>query len=85
MKAACAEALREIERFLDGESVDPAKTRIEEHLSACRPCHERAEFKRHVKILIAEKCSCDEMPTGMIQRVMGLLDQDPGSDRSTVD
>jgi mycothiol system anti-sigma-R factor len=70
----CRETLREIERFLDGE-LDPALgARIEAHLSDCSPCMQRAEFRRHLKVMISEKCTEHVAPTGLQDRIRELLD-----------
>jgi mycothiol system anti-sigma-R factor len=70
----CEEALREIERFLDGELEPGLRAVVASHLSSCTPCTERAEFRRHVKELIASKCSKDAMPNDLLARVKSLLD-----------
>ena len=49
----CLETLREIERFLDGELQGDLRSRVQEHLSGCNPCMDRAEFRRHLKAMIA--------------------------------
>ena len=74
MKPECEQALRDIERFLDGELGGPEAGLIDAHLHECTPCMERADFKRHVKDLIASRCGCDEVPQGLKDRVSALLD-----------
>ena len=70
----CERALREVESFLDGE-VDPGvRASVEAHLSACNPCMQRAEFRRHLKDLIATKCGSDQMPIELMERVRSMLD-----------
>ena len=70
----CEETLREIERFLDGELEPGLRAVITRHLSACNPCTERAEFRQHVKDLIASKCVGDTMPADLLSRVKALID-----------
>ena len=70
----CQETLREIERFLDGELEAGMRAVIDRHLSACSPCMERAEFRRHLKDLIASKCAGDAMPAELLSRVKALID-----------
>ena len=49
----CTETLLEVEAYLDGE-VDPdLATRITDHLSGCSPCLDRAEFRKHLKEIVA--------------------------------
>jgi hypothetical protein len=47
------------------------------HLSDCNPCMERAEFRRHVKIMVRSKCTGDLVPPALEQRIRGLLEEPP--------
>jgi mycothiol system anti-sigma-R factor len=69
----CEETLAEIQRFLDGELDTTFKIEIEQHLSSCSPCMQRAEFRRHLKVMISSKCTGDEVPESLRTRVMGLI------------
>ncbi len=69
----CQEALREVERFLDGELEATLHVRIEEHLSACSPCMQRAEFRRHLKILVSSKCAESEVPAVFETRIIRMI------------
>ncbi len=73
----CEETLREIESFLDGEADESLRDRISVHLSDCNPCMERAEFRRHVKIMVRSKCTGDLVPPALEQRIRGLLEEPP--------
>ena len=77
MKPECEQALRDIERFLDGEMTAPQAVEVESHLQSCTPCMERADFKRHLKVLIAERCGCDEVPQSLVLRVAAILEEPP--------
>ena len=77
MKPECEQALRDIERFLDGEMTAPQAVEVESHLQSCTPCMERADFKRHLKVLIAERCGCDEVPQSLRLRVSAILEEPP--------
>ena len=79
MKPECEEALRDIQRFLDGELETPEAGLVDAHLHGCTPCMERADFKRQVKDLLASRCGCDEVPQGLKDRVSALLSTDPRS------
>jgi mycothiol system anti-sigma-R factor len=70
----CEETLREIERFLDGELEPGLRAVITSHLSGCNPCSERAEFRRHVKDLVASKCATDAMPADLLSRIKAIID-----------
>ncbi len=56
-KPGCMEALKEVERLLDGELEAELRIKVEKHLSGCSPCMDRAEFRRHLKVMIAAKCT----------------------------
>ncbi|MBI3648376.1 MAG: mycothiol system anti-sigma-R factor [Actinobacteria bacterium] len=70
----CQETLRQIERFLDGELDPGIRAVIDKHLSSCSPCMERAEFRKHLKELIASKCGRDRMPADLLRRVEAMID-----------
>jgi len=73
----CEEVLKEIELYLDGELEDSMCGEIREHLSGCGPCTDRAEFRRRLRELFAEKCGCEQVPDRLRARVEALM-QDPG-------
>ncbi|MDH4112037.1 MAG: mycothiol system anti-sigma-R factor [Actinomycetota bacterium] len=73
----CDETLRDIESFLDGEVDVVVQQRIEVHLSDCSPCMKRAEFRRHVKVMIRSKCAGDDVPPTLERRIRSLLDEPP--------
>ena len=78
----CQETLKEVERFLDGELDRVVMVRIEEHLSDCNPCMQRTEFRRHLKIMVAEKCTERAAPDDLSRKVRALirdLDDTPAS------
>jgi mycothiol system anti-sigma-R factor len=77
----CEETLVEIQRFLDGELDHSIEVSIEQHLTGCNPCMQRAEFRRHLKIMIAAKCGGDAVPDALRTKVMDImvdLDARPG-------
>lgn len=65
----CRETLREIERYVDGECLRELTVQVEAHLAGCADCHDHAEFKRHLKMLIASKCGEDVLPEGLAERI----------------
>ncbi len=70
----CEQALRDIERFLDDECDPAIRAFIDRHLADCSSCMEKAEFRRHVKALIASKCREGDVPTELDGRVRALID-----------
>jgi mycothiol system anti-sigma-R factor len=73
----CEETPREIESFLDGELDVVVQQQISVHLSDCNPCMERAEFRRHVKVMVRAKCTGDAVPPALEQRIRALLEEPP--------
>jgi mycothiol system anti-sigma-R factor len=64
----CRETRREIERYVDGECLQALTVQVETHLADCIDCHDHAEFKRHLKLLIATKCGGEALPEGLAAR-----------------
>jgi mycothiol system anti-sigma-R factor len=71
----CMEALKEIERLLDGELPPALRIKVQTHLSGCSPCMDRAEFRRHLKVMIAAKCTGDEPPPELFIRVRAIIEE----------
>ena len=69
----CEETLEELERFLDGELDELTEGQVTHHLSDCNPCMGRAEFRKHVKDLVHEKCAERSLPPGLSDRIQELL------------
>ncbi|HEY7477033.1 MAG TPA: mycothiol system anti-sigma-R factor [Actinomycetota bacterium] len=79
----CDETLREVEAYLDGE-LDPSLSRsISHHLSDCSPCMQRAEFRKHLKELIHDKCAEREVPPDLSERIRALLHATPDDPTTT--
>lgn len=72
-KHTCEETLRDIERFIDGEVETSIRIEIEEHLSDCPPCLQRAEFQRHVKVLISHKCVESHVPDEIATKILRMI------------
>ena len=70
----CHEALARIELFLDGELVGEASIEMHEHVEACSPCGERAEFQRRLKDLLRSACHECEVPPELAARLRAFLD-----------
>jgi hypothetical protein len=45
---------------------------------------ERADFKRHLKDLIAARCGCDEVPQTLRDRVSAIMEEPPRSSTAEV-
>jgi mycothiol system anti-sigma-R factor len=62
-----------MERYVDGELERALVLRLEEHIERCHPCGDRAEFRRHLKIMISEKCSQHSVPPGLQEKISLLI------------
>ena len=65
----CQEALREVERYVDGECLRELTVQLEAHLVGCTDCNNHVEFQRHLKILVATKCGGESLPEGLAERI----------------
>jgi anti-sigma factor (TIGR02949 family) len=65
----CGKTLRELERYVDGECLRELTLQVETHLAGCEDCHDHAEFRRHLKLLIATKCRGETLPEGLAERI----------------
>jgi mycothiol system anti-sigma-R factor len=74
----CERVLREIELYLDGELGSLERTLIHEHLEACGPCMDHAEFQQHVRELLKAKCGCDQMPDELLERIRSQFGEPTG-------
>lgn len=69
----CEETLKQIELVLDGEAGDDVRTVVDKHLSDCSPCMDKAEFRKHVKDLIHDKCAEREVPADLKAKIHELI------------
>lgn len=65
----CAETIRELDLFLDGELSDHQRNAIRHHLNGCMDCLGAFDFHAELKIVVAEKCHSDEMPPGLLGKI----------------
>ncbi len=65
----CAEALRELEEFLDGELAGEQLAAVRTHLDGCMDCLGAFDFHAELKQVIATKCNNDELPPDLVQRI----------------
>ena len=71
----CMEALKEIERLLDGELPDELRIKVQAHLSGCGPCMDRTEFRRHLKEMVASKCTGDQPSPELLIRIRTIIEE----------
>lgn len=68
-EAHCREVIERLYLWLDGEMGEPDCAQIELHLRQCGDCLGHAEFERHFKAVIAQKCSEQPPPDYLIERI----------------
>ncbi len=78
----CQEILAQIELFLDDELEEVRCGQVRAHLELCGPCMGRTEFRRSLKVLISRKCRCEDVPEGLMARVLDALDEPGGAPAS---
>ena len=74
--ADCNETIRELDAYLDDELSDDARTHIRGHLDGCMDCLQAFDFQAELKAAIRRKCSNDELPPGLINRIERCFDED---------
>ena len=72
----CNETLRELELFLDKELSEAARQEIHGHLEGCPDCLQAFDFHAELRIVIAQKCSNDEMPPGLMAKIANCFGPD---------
>jgi anti-sigma factor (TIGR02949 family) len=76
-KVDCEWALRQVERYIDGELDQSELETIRIHLEGCPPCMDRALFKRHLKQLLATRCGGAEVPESLTLRIRSVMQRRP--------
>lgn len=72
----CAEALRELDLFLDAELSDGARQGIRHHLDGCPDCLGAFDFHAELKQVVAKKCQENEIPADLLVRIERCFDTD---------
>jgi mycothiol system anti-sigma-R factor len=68
----CADSLKELYTFLDGELTIERRTNIRQHLDGCQNCYEAFDFEAELRIVVSTKCR-DEVPDELRSRVADAL------------
>jgi mycothiol system anti-sigma-R factor len=69
-KMDCTDALNRVYLYLDGEIDGTTVAAAKEHLEACAPCLREYGLEEEVKRLVRRACGCEDVPTGLRERVM---------------
>jgi len=78
--ADCNETLRELETFLDGELSHETQHAIKAHLDGCNDCLQAFDFHAELRVVIAQKCTNDEMPAGLLSKIEQCFGEDLDGD-----
>jgi mycothiol system anti-sigma-R factor len=70
----CADSLKELYTFLDGELTVERRTHIRQHLDGCQNCYEAFDFEAELRIVVSAKCR-DEVPDELRARVADALNK----------
>ena len=70
----CAEAVRQLWEYLDGELPDRDRAAIEEHLGFCRRCCGEVEFAHELRGFRA-RGAAEEIPAEVRARLIATLDE----------
>ena len=68
----CDRLLQELDDLLHGDISPTTRAALEEHLQACPPCFERADFQAQFRQLVAKRC-CESPPEALRARVLAVL------------
>ena len=71
--ADCDDVFREVYPYLDRETDDELRVRIEHHLDGCHDCLEIFDFQAELRQVIARKCH-DPVPDTLRRRVMECIE-----------
>lgn len=72
--ADCADSLKELYTFLDGELTVERRLHIREHLDDCQNCYEAFDFEAELRIVVSTRCR-EEVPDSLRNRVAEALRQ----------
>lgn len=68
----CEAALAELQRYLDGELPSSQFEQIQQHLTACYPCTERASFEEQLREIVRREC-LDSAPPRLLESIRRRL------------
>ena len=71
---SCAEAVRQLWEYLDGDIAESDRAAIEEHLGFCRRCCGEAEFAEELRGFLS-RSAAEELPRDVHARLVQTLDE----------
>ena len=69
IKAECAELLKNVWAFIDGECEPEDQEKLRRHLEECPPCEQFRVFEERIKGLISTKCRGERVPESLRERL----------------
>lgn len=72
LKTDCAESLKELYSYLDGELTVERRNHIQAHLEGCLPCYEAFDFEAELRIVVSTRCR-EEVPEALRNRVADAI------------
>jgi mycothiol system anti-sigma-R factor len=68
----CADSLKELYGYLDGELTIERRVHIQSHLDGCLRCYEAFDFEAELRMVVARRCQ-EEVPEHLRARVADAL------------
>ena len=78
--ADCNETLKELQQYLDHELPTNVQHVVDQHLNGCVDCLQAFDFHAELKLVIAQKCSTEPMPPGLLSRIESCFGVDIDGD-----
>lgn len=76
MATDCQGTLEELNRFLDQELPADLKAEVTSHLTSCVDCQQAFDFHGELKRVVREKAQRDEIPAGLMDKILGCFGDD---------
>ena len=70
----CAEAVKQLWDYLDGQVEESQRELVEEHLSFCRRCCGEVEFAEELRAFLAGHGGEEELPADVRARLLTTLE-----------
>ena len=68
----CGMVLDQLDLYLDGELPPDELEELAEHMRACFPCADRADFAEQLKALVRDRCA-EHAPPALVERIRSHL------------
>lgn len=75
----CRELIENLYLWLDGELDDDRCAELEAHMTGCSDCFSRRGVEHHFKELVRLRCTEQEVPAALIERIRLALRRETAS------